>query len=190
VAGGGDAALEEAIMLTRSAREVTVVHRRDSLRASKALQRRAFANPKIRFVWDAVIEEVVGECGSPSAVPHVTGLRLRDAVRGQRTVLPADGLFVAIGHRPNATLVAGQLPLDDRSYLVTVDPQGTATAVAGVFAAGDVRDSRYRQAVTAAADGCKAALDAERWLGEAGTDSTDLIVHQTAAPARSLTAVR
>ena len=156
VVGGGDSALEEATFLTRFGRSVTVVHRRKELRASKIMQDRAFANEKITFVWDSVVEEILGE-------DRVEGVRLRNVVTDEVTDLPATGVFVAIGHRPNTELFTGQLPVRDNGYLVTLD--GTSrTAVDGVFACGDVQDDRYRQAITAAGSGCMAAIDAERWL--------------------------
>ena len=168
VVGGGDSALEEAIFLTRFATKVTIVHRRDQLRASKIMQDRALANPKIDFIWNAMVEEVLGE-------QTVTGVRLRDVVTGGELVRPVAGVFVAIGHLPNTELFASQLELDEAGYLEVTAP-GTATSVDGVFAAGDVVDHTYRQAVTAAGTGCAAALDAERWLeahGHAAGASTD-----------------
>jgi thioredoxin reductase (NADPH) len=159
VVGGGDTALEEATFLTRFASKVTVIHRRDSLRASKAMQARALANPKIRFVWNSVVEDVLGE-------NTVTGLVLRDVTTGTTSILPVAAVFVAIGHHPNTELFAGQIELDRAGYIKVLE--NTFTNLPGVFAAGDVHDSRYRQAVTAAGDGCKAALDAEKYLEEHG----------------------
>jgi thioredoxin reductase (NADPH) len=158
VVGGGDSALEEAMFLTRFANSVTVIHRRDALRASKIMQDRAFANPKIRFVWDSEVIEVLGE-------HKVTGLRLRNRKTGAESTLPVNGMFVAIGHDPRTELFAGQLAMDDEGYLIVEQPS-TRTGVDGVFAAGDVVDHTYRQAVTAAGTGCAAALDAERWLAD------------------------
>ena len=162
VVGGGDSALEEATFLTRFAKSVTLVHRRDSLRASKIMQERAQANEKIHFVWDTVVDEVLGDT-------NVTGLAVRNLKTGEQSTLPVTGLFVAIGHDPRSELVKGQVELDDGGYVIT--GQGTtATALDGVFACGDLVDHTYRQAITAAGSGCAAALDAERWLAarEAG----------------------
>ena len=156
VIGGGDSAMEEATFLTRFARSVTVVHRRDALRASKIMQERAFANPKISFRWNS---EVVGVLGDGK----VSGLRLRDTVTGEESTLEVSGLFVAIGHEPRSELFAGQLDTDANGYLLVEQPS-TRTAIPGVFASGDVVDHTYRQAVTAAGTGCAAALDAERYL--------------------------
>ena len=158
VVGGGDSAMEEALFLTRFARSVTVVHRRDELRASRIMAERALQNDKIRFRWNSVVEAVLGE-GS------VTGARLRNTVTGKTEDLDVTGIFVAIGHDPRSELVRGQVDLDDAGS-VLVDAPGTATNLPGVFAAGDVVDHTYRQAVTAAGTGCSAALDAERWLAE------------------------
>ncbi|HEX4979210.1 MAG TPA: thioredoxin-disulfide reductase [Acidimicrobiales bacterium] len=160
VVGGGDSALEEATFLSRFGETVTVVHRRDQLRASKIMQERALANPTIRFVWNSVVEDVLGD-------DAVTGVRVRDVTTGETRDLPASGLFVAIGHVPNTDLFKGWLEMEDSGYLVT--SHGTSfTNVEGVFAAGDVQDHVYRQAITAAGSGCTAAIDAERWLEATG----------------------
>jgi thioredoxin reductase (NADPH) len=158
VVGGGDSAMEEATFLTRFANKVTVVHRRDKLRASKIMQDRAFDNPKIGFRWNSEVVEVLGE-------GKVSGLRLRDTKTAEESTLPVNGVFVAIGHEPRTELFAGQLPMDAEGYLLVEHPS-TRTGVDGVFAAGDVVDHTYRQAVTAAGTGCAAALDAERWLAD------------------------
>jgi len=158
VVGGGDSAIEEATFLTRFARSVTVVHRRDKLRASKIMQHRALANPKIKFAWDSEVAEVLGQ-------DRVSGLRLRNLKTGEESVLPVTGMFVAIGHDPRSELFTGQLPVNPEGYLLVEHPT-SHTAIDGVFAAGDVVDHIYRQAVTAAGTGCAAALDAERWLAD------------------------
>ncbi|PZF83699.1 thioredoxin-disulfide reductase [Jiangella anatolica] len=158
VVGGGDSAMEEATFLTRFARKVYVIHRRDALRASKVMQERAFANEKIEFVWNTEVVDVLGE-------EKVSGLRLRDTVTGAERELAVTGLFIAIGHDPRSELFKGQVRLDEEGY-VLVDAPSTRTEVAGVFAAGDVVDHTYRQAVTAAGTGCQAALDAERYLAD------------------------
>ena len=158
VVGGGDTAVEEATFLTKFADSVTIIHRRKELRASKVMQDRAFANPKIHFVWDSVVTEVLGD-------NKVEGLRVRNLLTEEESTFQASGLFVAIGHAPTTDLFVGQLDMDDNGYLITHD--GTRTNIEGVFASGDVQDHVYRQAVTAAGSGCMAAIDAERWL-EAG----------------------
>ncbi|MET8687559.1 thioredoxin-disulfide reductase [Streptomyces sp. NPDC004732] len=162
VIGGGDTAMEEATFLSRFAKSVTIVHRRDSLRASKAMQERAFADPKIKFIWDSEIAEIKGE-------QKLSGLALRNLKTGETSELPVTGLFIAIGHDPRTELFKGQLELDDEGYL-KVDAPSTRTNLTGVFGAGDVVDHTYRQAITAAGTGCSAALDAERFLA-ALTDS-------------------
>jgi len=159
VVGGGNTAVEEALYLTNHATRVTLVHRRDQLRAEKILQARLFANPKIRVIWDAVVEEILGERGPA----RVTGARLRNVRTGEETVVPCDGFFVAIGHTPVTELFKGQLALDAEGYIIT-RPDSTATDIPGVFAAGDVKDKVFRQAVTAAGMGCMAALEAEKFL--------------------------
>ena len=156
VVGGGDSAMEEATFLTKFASKVTVIHRRDKLRASKIMQQRAFDNPKIEFAWNTTVDEILGDT-------KVSGLRLRDTIDDGLRELPITGVFISIGHRPNTALFAGQLDMDDNDYLIT-GPDRSTTNVEGVFACGDVQDHNYRQAVTAAASGCMAAIDAERWL--------------------------
>jgi len=160
VVGGGDSALEEAIFLTKFAEKVTIVHRRDSLRASKIMQDRAIANPRIEFLWNHTVVDLLG-------TTKLEGARVRDVNTGEEHDLPVSGVFVAIGHRPNTDLFKGVLDMDDNGYLITV--LGTSrTNVPGVFAGGDVQDHTYRQAVTAAGSGCMAAIDAERWLEAEG----------------------
>ena len=157
VVGGGDTAMEEATFLANITRKVTIVHRRDKLRASQILQERSFKNPKIGFVWDSVVDEILGD-------KKVTGVRSRNLKTGMEQTLKADGVFVAIGYEPNTSMFKGQVDLDSKGYIVT--RRETETNIPGVFAAGDVRDFKYRQAITAAADGCKAAMDADRYIGE------------------------
>ncbi len=157
VVGGGDSAIEEALFLTKFATKVTVIHRRDELRASKIMQDRAFANAKIEFRWNSVVEEVVGN-------GRVDSLKLRDTVTGEVSEFETQGLFVAIGHDPNTELFRGQLEMDDNGYLTLPYPGSTRTSVEGVYAAGDVADHVFRQAITAAGTGCMAAIEAERWL--------------------------
>ena len=155
VVGGGDSAVEEAMFLSKFADTVTLVHRRDELRASKIMQDRIHANPKVRFQWNAAVDEVVGDT-------TVEAVIVKDVTTGELTRLDVTGLFVAIGHTPNTGLFKGQLDMEDSGYLIT--GPGTATNVEGVFACGDVQDHTYRQAITAAGSGCMAAIDAERWL--------------------------
>lgn len=155
VVGGGDSAMEEALFLTRFGSKVTVIHRRDALRASKIMADRALAHPKIDFIWNTAVEEAVGD-------PVLQALRLHNLVDGTRTELAADALFIAIGHDPNTSILRNQLELDKAGYIVS--PDGTSTSVEGVFVAGDVYDVRYKQAITAAGSGCKAAMDAEKYL--------------------------
>ncbi len=154
--GGGDSAMEEAIFLTRFATKVTVVHRRDELRASKIMQERALKNEKIEFVWNSIVVDILGE-------EKVEGVRLKNVKTDEISDLPCKGFFLAIGHIPNTELVKGQVELDGQGYVVT-QPKSTATSVSGVFAAGDVQDSKYRQAITAAGTGCMAALEVEKFL--------------------------
>jgi thioredoxin reductase (NADPH) len=158
VVGGGDSAMEEATFLTKFASKVTIVHRRDEFRASKIMQDRALANPKIEVIWNAAPTEILGE-------DAVTGVRLRDTVTGEERALTTDGVFMAIGHTPNTALFGDAIGLDDGGYIVVDEPR-TSTNLEGVFAAGDVTDTIYKQAVTAAGQGCKAAIDAERFLEE------------------------
>ena len=158
VVGGGDTAMEEATFLTKYATRVTVVHRRDQLRASKIMQDRAFANPKIAWQWDSVVKDVVG-----TREGGIEAVRLENQKTGEETLYPTQGVFVAIGHRPNTDLFRGQLEMNEVGYLKVAEPS-TKTSVEGVFACGDATDPIYRQAVTAAGTGCKAAMDAERWL--------------------------
>jgi thioredoxin reductase (NADPH) len=162
VVGGGNTAVEEALYLTHHADSVTLIHRRDALRAEKILQTRLFANPKIKVVWDSVVEEIEGG-GAPEVV---TGVRLRDVKTGGLARLPVDGVFVAIGHTPNTAIFAGQVAMDSEGYILT-EPGSTRSTTEGVFAAGDVQDKVFRQAVTAAGTGCMAALEAEKWLAGA-----------------------
>jgi thioredoxin reductase (NADPH) len=157
VVGGGDTAMEEALFLTRFAPRVTVIHRRDALRASKIMQERARRNEKIEFVWNSEVDDVLGD-------EFVTGVRIRNLISGERSELPVEALFVAIGHQPNTSLLRGQIELEPTGYIRVT--RGTRTSVEGVFACGDAMDPTYRQAVTAAGTGCMAAIDAERWLAE------------------------
>jgi thioredoxin reductase (NADPH) len=161
VVGGGNTAVEEALYLTHHAHKVTLVHRRDRLRAEKILQARLFKNPKIEVVWNSTVKEIVGG-GTPEVV---TGVRLRNEIAGLESVLPVDGVFIAIGHSPTTAVFAGHVDMDSEGYIRTL-PSSTRTSVAGVFAAGDVQDKIFRQAVTAAGTGCMAALEAEKFLAE------------------------
>jgi len=161
VVGGGDTAIEEATFLTKFASKVTIIHRRDMLRATKIMQDKAQRNPKIAFVWNSVIEEIMGK--NEDGRKSVTGVRLKNLKTGESSILKTDGLFMGIGHKPNTEMFVGQLEMDPIGYLITKEGS-TRTSVQGVFAAGDVADSTYRQAITAAGSGCKAAIDAERWL--------------------------
>ncbi|WP_117000853.1 thioredoxin-disulfide reductase [Desertimonas flava] len=156
VVGGGDSAVEEATFLTKFADKVTLIHRRDTLRASKIMQERALSNPKIEFLWNTVVDDLVGD-------DRLEGAVVRNVKTGETTTLPVTGLFVAIGHRPNTDLFKGVLDTDENDYLIT-QPGSSATNIEGVFACGDVQDHTYRQAITAAGSGCMAAIDAERWL--------------------------
>lgn len=162
VVGGGDSAMEEASYLTKFADRVYIVHRRDQLRASKAMQDRLSANPKVEFVWNSVPEEILGD-------QVVSGIRLKNVVTGKSSDLPCKGIFVAIGHEPNTQVFLGQIDLDQKGFIVT-QGKSSRTSVEGVFAAGDVQDPIYKQAITAAGSGCMAALDAERWLAAQGID--------------------
>ncbi len=174
IVGGGNTAVEEAIFLTNFASKVTLIHRRDTLRAEKVLQERLFANPKVEILWDSVVDDILGEtapaAGPLGALPlgggspaGVTALRLKNVKSGEVSDLPVSGVFIAIGHSPNTGLFKGVLDMDDEGYLITA-PDSTATNIPGVFAAGDVQDKTYRQAVTAAGTGCMAALEADRFL--------------------------
>lgn len=162
VVGGGDSAMEEALFLTRFASEVKIIHRRDKLRASKIMQERAFKNPKISFIWNSVVEDILDvEKG------RVVGIVLKNVITGEKNFLETDGVFIAIGHKPNTEFLKGKVEMDENGYIITKD-KTTETSVPGIFAAGDVQDHRYRQAITAAGSGCMAALDAQRFLESIG----------------------
>ena len=167
IVGGGNSAVEEAIFLTNFAASVTLIHRRDSLRAERIMQDRLFSNPKINVVWDSAIEEILGTPPGGAAEPGVSGVRLKNLKTGTLSDLSVDGVFVAIGHDPATALFKGQVDIDDQGYIRTA-PDSTKTSVPGVFAAGDVRDRVYRQAITAAGMGCMAALEADRFLAAHG----------------------
>ncbi|MEM4589991.1 MAG: thioredoxin-disulfide reductase [Candidatus Micrarchaeia archaeon] len=157
VIGGGDTALEDAIFLTKFANSVTVIHRRDQLRASKIMQERAFANQKIKFIWDTIVTEILGE-------EKVTGIRIKNVKTGEEKEMKIDGVFIAIGHSPATNLFKGQIEIDENGYIIK--KEDTSTSVKGVFVAGDVADKKYKQAIVAAGDGCKAAMDVEKYLQE------------------------
>jgi len=161
VVGGGDSAVEEATYLTKFASKVYMIHRRDQLRASRIMQQRALSNPKIEMVWNSVVVDVLGD-------ERISGLRLKDTVTGEERDLPVSGLFLAIGHTPATSFLKGQLELDEKGYVKLRDPGRSFTSVEGVFAAGDCADTIYRQAITAAGMGCRAAIDCERWLADQG----------------------
>ena len=161
VVGGGDTAVEEATFLTKFASKVTVVHRRDELRASKIMQERLLDNPKVEMAWNKIVTEVYGE-------DAITGVQLEDTKTGEKSDVECKGLFIAIGHEPNTKFLEAQIDVDESGYIVPVEPPSTKTKIPGVFAVGDVSDKTYRQAVTAAGSGCAGALDAERWLAEQG----------------------
>ncbi len=167
VVGGGDTAVEEASFLTKFATKVHLVHRREELRASKIMQQRLLANPKVELHWNTVVEDILGEPGGGRAASGVVGVVLRNAKTDERRTLPVSGYFAAIGHQPNTDVFRGKLEMNETGYLLVRHPS-TRTSVEGVFAAGDVADPTYRQAVSAAGEGCKAAIDAERWLEARG----------------------
>ncbi|MEM9683164.1 MAG: FAD-dependent oxidoreductase, partial [Pseudomonadota bacterium] len=167
VVGGGNTAVEEAIYLTNHASKVTLIHRRDELRAEKIMQDRLFRNPKVEMAWDSVLEEVMGD----SEPPGVTGVRVRNVKTDETREIPCQGVFIAIGHDPATAVFKGKVDMDDEGYIITA-PDSTATNVPGVYAAGDVKDKIYRQAVTAAGMGCMAALEAEKFIAEHEDDTS------------------
>jgi len=167
IVGGGNTAVEEALYLANFCSKVTLVHRRDELRAEKIMQDRLFKHDRIETVWDSVIDEILGESGEGPMPPGVTGVRLKNVKTGEATEIACDGVFIAIGHKPNTDLFVGKLDMDETGYLIT-QPDSTKTNVPGVFAAGDVQDHVFRQAVTAAGTGCMAAIEADRFLAEQG----------------------
>ena len=171
VVGGGDSAAEEGTYLAKFASDIYLVHRREELRASPIMAQRVLGHPKVKPVWNSAIEEVIGETVANAAgekLPNMTGVRVRNVKTGETSTIPASGMFLAIGHTPNTQFVKGQIQLDPKGFIVLKDPFRTTTSVEGVFAAGDVADPIYKQAITAAGMGCKAALDAERWLAGQG----------------------
>ncbi len=169
VVGGGNSAVEEALFLTNFASKVTLIHRRDELRAEKIMQERLFNNDKLAFEWDTVVEEVLGVGHNEGGTPGMTGLRIKNIKTNQEKTLDVDGMFVAIGHDPATSLFRGKVDMDESGYIIT-KPDSTATSIAGVYAAGDVKDKTYRQAVTAAGMGCMAALEADKFLAEQSVD--------------------
>ena len=169
VVGGGNTAVEEAIYLTKHATKVMLIHRRNSLRAEKMLQKRLLANPKIEIIWDSALEEVMGKHEGP--MPEVTGIRVRNIKTNSITEYSLEGVFIAIGHQPNTSIFVNQLKMDEEGYLIT-QPDSTATNIPGIFAAGDVQDNKFRQAVTAAGTGCMAALETEKYLAETVNQAT------------------
>ena len=169
VVGGGNTAVEEAIYLTKHATKVMLIHRRNSLRAEKMLQKRLLANPKIEIIWDSALEEVMGKHEGP--MPEVTGIRVRNIKTNNITEYSLEGVFIAIGHQPNTSIFVNQLKMDEEGYLIT-QPDSTATNIPGIFAAGDVQDNKFRQAVTAAGTGCMAALETEKYLANIVNQTT------------------
>jgi thioredoxin reductase (NADPH) len=169
VVGGGNTAVEEAIYLTKHATKVILIHRKNSLRAEKILQERLIANPKVEIIWDSVLEEVLGKHEGP--MPEVTGIKVRNIKTDNVTEYSLEGVFIAIGHQPNTSIFLNQLSMDEEGYLIT-QPDSTATNIPGIFAAGDVQDNKFRQAITAAGTGCMAALESEKYIAETETQAT------------------